>query len=1246
MKTVKQRLSMMLALALVILSCANPAVTAWAAQDNGSVRNEQTAEPSGTGTEKTADAGKEDESEEKGSPKKSGMPAASSADAEKEDEPEEKDSPRESGLPTASSANAGKTEPEEKLPEKDPAQTPALTSLLPLKTNYARLLLNRWTDEQLKAVKLQDIIDNLIEQGSNNKVTVTVNEGQKILVNLYSNSGAEEGEEEYDYHLSDDYVPMELEDTLDLSVVNRNSRSDYTLELLISSGEQLDYDAVRYMIDVYMMNDDDISYNYYLYDENGDQIGSAYNNASETQSAVLEETDIPVTAVSYYIPEEKYGKEKEYSLYIREYLDASMGMTMEAYKMSDFMEYYKNPSSGLDASKKLNMIGNNYRAVGQSGRYAGIETDDLLSAENCFCIVVRDSATDEVVGYEGIIFTVYPNTKGAPAGTVSAYEGGQMINIVEDSDSSVERNHVGRSVKLSQKPNVFSIEYYPSVILPRIGYELKSGYSGNGEYYYTLDESEKSYIQKVVEGRYTTLAAAEEATDITAQVFPSDQTKAPCGYKTTFKENYSKYFTAIYKDGTVHPYYCYLWGSSTDAVPYSAAPVIGEDPYFNITGASGVSHSYHVQNTDDVTYDTLYSYGYQTLIVDEDANLSEIKLKFKSAPNVTIQRGTTVLESGVTPLDFSGGEPILLVAYFKDAEGKTRNYYVNVVKKTSGEGKLFVNYPDQNLEEEGIKREVFLTEYFENRHDILIANIGDKDITALKVELKDAQNVILDDYWTIGSKNTLKPAEDMDNEEEYDNSLENNLAKIRLLPDPNGDGGAVKGTLVISGAGDTVEIELTGYASNPKIITKSDDLDDAVKYVPYSYVIATNNMYSWNTVTFSAEGNLPPGVTLSPRTGEIYGVPKEAGEYAFTVKAEFSRPEFVPSSVDFKLTVKDNTNANVYNASDSGYGLLNTIGTDQGGYDFVLSSFTDQVFRSEGDYSEFIAGDRKVFFNGELLTENVDYTSEEGSTRITVKSQTFQNKAKRDGTQNTIAAEFRKGGTSAGTGEGVESTKEMKRTSQNFRVTARGGSSGGSGGGGGSSAAAVKPDDSWTQDTVGWRHQMADGSWASSTWLQLTSGGVTSWYYFNPDGYMATGWLTDNGNTYYLNPVSDGSQGAMATGWQFIDGQWYYFNQASEGVEGALVGSGWHQLMYNGVLDWYYMNTDRYMASGWITDNGNRYYLNPISDGFKGRMLTGWQQIDGNWYYFKEESDGTRGSLQTDTWIGEYYVNRNGIWRE
>ena len=72
------------------------------------------------------------------------------------------------------------------------------------------------------------------------------------------------------------------------------------------------------------------------------------------------------------------------------------------------------------------------------------------------------------------------------------------------------------------------------------------------------------------------------------------------------------------------------------------------------------------------------------------------------------------------------------------------------------------------------------------------------------------------------------------------------------------------------------------------------------------------------------------------------------------------------------------------------------------------------------------------------LVRGTDYIAEEGSTKITVRSQTFQ---KAGPGKHTIAAEFRVGG---------DENKELKRAAQNYELklsgsTSSGGSSGGSG---------------------------------------------------------------------------------------------------------------------------------------------------------------------------------------------------------
>lgn len=62
------------------------------------------------------------------------------------------------------------------------------------------------------------------------------------------------------------------------------------------------------------------------------------------------------------------------------------------------------------------------------------------------------------------------------------------------------------------------------------------------------------------------------------------------------------------------------------------------------------------------------------------------------------------------------------------------------------------------------------------------------------------------------------------------------------------------------------------------------------------------------------------------------------------------------------------------------------------------------------------------------------------------------------------------------------------------------------------------------------------------------------WFRFDTDGFMVTGWYAGgDGTIYYLNPISDGTQGQMAVGWRFIDDAWYYFHPISDGTKGRLM---------------------------------------------------------------------------------------------
>lgn len=450
----------------------------------------------------------------------------------------------------------------------------------------------------------------------------------------------------------------------------------------------------------------------------------------------------------------------------------------------------------------------------------------------------------------------------------------------------------------------------------------------------------------------------------------------------------------------------------------------GSDNWFLVTGVVDYQDIYIAENNDhtvlDTLFDKMYNNAYQTLFInDSSTDLKKLIPIFEHRSDAKVYVNDSEQISGKSEQNFSQG----CITYNVSNSEESRNYQVRFVKKENGP-RLFVNGPSN--------REVYLTDYFNNIHDILIANVGDETLTGIKVELLDAAHVKLDNTITtgLGNNNTLSAFTRIPSADESA-SVMTNFGKIRLLPDGEGE---IQGTLVILADGQApVYIELSGYSSNPKITTTTADLnmEDVVrvKYVPYSYTVETNNIDTENTITFSLEeGRLAEGLQIYPATGEIYGVPLETGEFPIKVKATYSRPEYLPSYADITLTVKDNTDGNVYNASDKGYELVRAVGkeTSSGSNDFVLTRKGNQLFVSAGPYHEFI----DFWLNGQKLVEGEDYTKESGSTRITVRAQTFANKADAEGT-NTFAAEFRTAG---------DSRDNLRRTAQNFRINFKKGS--------------------------------------------------------------------------------------------------------------------------------------------------------------------------------------------------------------
>lgn len=886
--------------------------------------------------------------------------------------------------------------PEETEFPEDYASPMQTFSMLPLEEKTFNLDLTGYFPSELKEVSIEALIGHLTSADP----TADPNASHYAAYAKWYHQN-EDGEYVYQ---NDDFILVDDTATIDLSnYANYSSgESRFNIEIIVGTADQLNPDNVRYNVNVTVSS---ISSVFTAAAADGSRNAVRIEEAQGNRVTREVGEGYPSKWYQLYVTlyaEDIRNHEDEF------YLSLNLGSAFNSSDLS--VKVYEWTSGG--AKEDITASIWNQGDLTQSGGYATVNERKYLNV----CI----SRNNNEIYSENIMLSIGVSGYGWGVSSIYADNNGNRTDITwgEDWDH-----------------NQYST----------ITHELRDGYAANGNYYVNMiiynhsdpvDNNGIGLVTKAVVGDCKTAADFNGKTDIKAQLF-SDSSQTG-GYRADYSNGVV--FSVLMTDGSI-----YKFGIKT--VPYvERKPVNNIDVhYFDIEGAVGLD-AWVVPYDADNYYDN----GYQTvfLLNDDDSAVAAEKIKptFWTDETVTVYAGTdktsgTEQSSGETELNFVNGE----IVPYSVAEGDgshLKNYFVTFLTQHVGGPKLFVNAANDTTRYDKTTnqpvREVFLTDAYDNHHDVFFANVGDTEMTNLYVELKNAQNVALDEYWTINSDGVKKLAA-FDEVPSYHYSKNaKNVAKIRLQPEVDADGnamaGEIKGTLVIGYKDATgtdvekVEIKLTGVAGTPKIIT--DTLVDAVKYVPYSTVIQTNDMYSNNVKFTLTGGKLPNGITLLP-DGELYGLAKETGEFTFTVTATYDGSVYgsgaVSDSREFTLTVKENTNANVLATNDGVYGhkLLDAIA------DEINVTTVDEatlVFRSEGPYAQFEA----FYLDSKKLVEGTDYISEEGSTKITVQAQTFKNAG--NGT-HTIAAEFRDGG------------DVMKQTAQNVTVVGAPTSGGGYGGG-------------------------------------------------------------------------------------------------------------------------------------------------------------------------------------------------------
>ena len=1009
-------------------------------KEENSAEKEEESEPD------SQSASKEDPAAEDADKASTDDPAASGTDekpeesAEKDEEPAEKaDKDAIVGDSTVGNVVAPVVEADQ---AGEAVSTDPVGTMLPIEEKKAYLVLHGYSDEELKNMPVTTMLEKMMDEEG--KPLSLPDDAEMVWTHYKDNSGN---------LLTDEYHKISKDETVDLT--DLKDAGVYRMEMIVGSGNQLDPGNIRYLVSVYFTVNEHLHFELYT-EENGTRkkINSEDVQFIKTKdSGYVNQNGDPIEAWVYYIiPEGKTSMDDLY-LGVTSSIEELPFVDIEVY---DTIEVFRNKGFSGAHNIHSTVMNQDMSASGAGYHLQYDPYNDYTQSFGAFALIYNVAG---IVDTRPVMFLVSHGCMEAVPSLHTVDENQETVPVTESitnnialqlsSDYNDDFDCLLLSGYSAEDTYQLSLDVVTKTIIPEIKIE-----SGELKVYVDHEEGDNmnSKVTRAVVGNFTSAEEVMEQPDIKDQLFSKE------GYSGSFAGDgivFTLYFGGDWQPGTGDLYWIKVTarGNETSMKDYDEAPVVGsQDPWFHMTGLKLDGReldTYIVENGKSINMDTYYGYGYQTVMVNEVLTEDEIarlvpifEVGDPDRVEIRLPGSDKELVSGQSQVDFSGKSKSAkdddIANMVAIIDGHTKNYQVRVISKMSGP-KLYVydDYTDQGGDR---FREILLNDYFEEKHDILIANVGDAPLTGLKAKLEldeNANHVKLDDYWNIGGNgnDTLEPFTTTEDLSTY--GMIPNVAKVRLIPDGEGD---IEGKLIISADGqDDVVIYLSNHARQPEIINDNSKKLEAVRWVPYSYIMATNNMYDWNEQTFSiSEGELPPGMELNPETGEIYGAPtteeERDYEYTFTVRATYSRDDyFQPSEKEFTILVRDNEDETVYDTSDTTYEIYadenldayedqsSYVGEQVSDYRFEISSFDyDEVYVSRGEFRHFT----KLWLNGEVLDESA-YQTFEGSTVIVINREVLEEKSNKNGERNTISAEFDEEG---------ERGDDMKRTSQNYYV--------------------------------------------------------------------------------------------------------------------------------------------------------------------------------------------------------------------
>ncbi|MCM1466783.1 MAG: Ig domain-containing protein [Alistipes sp.] len=834
--------------------------------------------------------------------------------------------------------------PEAKEFTNDPEGGIATMSLLPLEEKRLTVDLTAYNPLELTMVKVKTLL-----QGENVADNATV-----AWTQYYGN----------------DFDIIGVEDSVNL-------KRDSSLQLIVGDGDQLNPDNVRYIIEARTSD----SMNWLvpvLYSQTISESGNIVRNNVEI-------LDKYTYYSSYYSPVLQCVGAAYEDVADK---DSYVSFAPLNNEIGSYVKVFAGNYQSAEEAQVADDLTESFFCTDMEQNNAGLKMDSSM-----YVTIVAYSAEGEVVGCLPIRVSL------------QTHKASSRISFGYLYDKRIENDRV----IFSDITTTVSTSYGSGNNIRT--YKLYDEYSLSGIYYtylnyYNNDIIANNEITAVFQGNYRSISEAVTA--------GAENIKDEITSSNRYVVDFSKevYFTIfIGQDGEEgQKIYHYQLKTEESGISEHASGLHGGTAvsFTGLNGEGGKNIAVHKSSDNNDSYG-----AFKILLVGEDTDLTNIAPEFRTSTGVNLYAvGSSSPEvSGENYHDFSNG-PIQYTAAAENGSD-SENYWLYIVKPSSVTGvkQLYISsLADSSAvttEKDGViytTREIMLDSLHSNDlHNILLTNIGTDELSNLSVELT-SEVVELDDYWTLHGKFGLSGFNTIERSTSYGELP--NFAKI-VLKKKEGieDGTDVSGTLTIK-SGDTtlIVMNLTGTVGNPSIVTS--EIPGAVKYVPYGTMIQNSNKYSWNKVSYELyAGALPEGMVIKPN-GELYGVPKEEGEFTFTVRMTNSYTSFSSDIKTFTLNVAENTDENVDNATDTGYELKERI-IDVGSADRYL-------IVSSGIFPEF----QDIYLDGIKLQEGEDYEAESGSTRITIKGQTLENAG--EGT-HTLGMEFRE-----------TDSNELKRAAQNY----------------------------------------------------------------------------------------------------------------------------------------------------------------------------------------------------------------------